>query len=201
MVTPFWQAQTRHGSGFQISLCWYVLPSTVQPSPFFASMTEACHRSVDHKHVTLATGSGLLTAVLWADCGHKTDHYEWENPWKIWWQRSEMSRTIDLWSNETQPQTCIQRLNPQRFNVRSLFSENRKKKKTIGKKNEEKVKIKSSCSLKPSLCGWLFQEKPQKKITGSDWSPLTTERNHTHKAPHYKQHDQNLSEPDRPEPN
>lgn len=67
-VTPFWQAQTRQGSGLQISSCWYVLSSTVQPSPFFASMTEACHRCGERECVTMATGSGLLPALLGADC-------------------------------------------------------------------------------------------------------------------------------------
>lgn len=73
--TPFWQAQTRQGSGLQISSCWYVLPSTAQPSPFLASMTESGHRGGEHEHVTMATGSGLLPALLGADCDDESSIY------------------------------------------------------------------------------------------------------------------------------
>lgn len=99
------------------------------------------------------------------------------------WELAAMMSSIYGPLKSKQPHTCLQLLNPQRFfNVHVFFFPQTEKKKS-GKKKEEKVKIKSSCSLKPSLCGGLFQEKPQKKITGSDCSPLTTERNHTHTPP------------------
>lgn len=173
-ATPFWQAQTRQGSGLQISSCWCVSPSTVQPSPVFASVTEAGHR-----------GGGALP---W-----QRDQDFYLLSWLRWWQSSIYGPL-----KRKQPHACFQLLNPQCFFNGHIHPPPQKKRKK--KKKEEKVKIKSSCSLKPSLCGGLFQEKPQKKITGCDCSPLTTERNHTHSAPHYKQHNQNLPGPDWPEP-